>query len=333
MHTSFGPSSLPRRKGCPGSYREEFGAEKSDTKESSAGTKRHGLIEQILINGKADVEDEKSRAMIAICMKHLEIVLAGDEILPGGKATKNGGKVFVEYHMDHLPYSVYTDEHGTCDLVIVYDDHIILIDWKMGGHFVDHPAFNLQLKGYSLGLWDRFGHKPINVAISQPAVSELYQLQEWVFEPEKYVEFLAELSAIVEGCLVPGAPRRVGGSCIFCSVRHKCPARAAIYGALGTGFFSLREAYDAADADERGAMISMAKVAIDCAENLIDHARGHIKETGEIPTGYNAKVTVTGKVQLNPNSSIVSWSPDGAVNVKKEQVLEPAFPEVSKWKV
>lgn len=330
MHTAFGPSSLSKRRFCPGSFHQEMMAERIETRASSRGTGLHEIMED-LIRGKEVVVPDGDREAIECALRYLDSALAGDEILPGGEETRNGGKVFIEVRFDHLAYSQTSNECGTCDLVIVYDDHILLVDWKFGGSYVDHPKWNLQMKGYAIGVWDRFGRKPIHVAIIQPAVSPDYQLSPWIYGVEQYDEFRVELGAIVENCLVPEARRVVGKSCVFCNARKTCPSRVAIYSVYGEGY-SMREAYKAATPDQRSILLTHAKIAIDVANDLIDFIRDDIKETGEVPVGYTAKVTVTGRIQINPTPLITSWSPDGAPDAPLE-ITDDKFPEVSKWKI
>lgn len=330
MHTAFGPSSLSKRCRCPGSYHEEYGITPDEREDASEGSALHAIIEAI-ISGKEVEVPEKIRWKIEFCLDAISKSLAGDEIIPGEMRTVNGGSVYLEMEMDHLPYSVYTNEVGTCDFVVVYDDHIVLLDWKFGGHYVDHPNWNHQMKGYALGLWERFGLIPIHVGIVQPSVSDDYQFAPWIYNVEQYVEFNKELGSIVENSLVPNAPRVAGPSCVFCNARKTCAARTSVYSVYGSGL-SIREAFDAADNEGRSILITQAKIAIDVAEDLIEHAKKRIKEGWDTPVGYRSKVTAKGNIQLNPTDSIVPWSPDGAAKAPIE-IIEPKFPEVEKWKI
>lgn len=333
MHTPFGPSSLSKRAGCPGSYKEEFLCKKVDTEESTEGTEKH-LILQALVETAGDVfVPDQYKDAIASALEHLDTVLAGDEIIPGDMRTKSGGHVYAELRLDHLPYAEYSNEIGTVDLVIVYDDHIIMVDWKMGGHFVDSPKWNYQLKGYALGIWEKFGRKPISVAIIQPAVSPEYQLSAWVYDPGEYDVFASEIKAVIAKCLEHSAPRIVGSSCTFCDARYSCAARSAIYSAFASGHLSLEEAYRSASPTDRGIMINMAKCAIDMGKYMIEVAKDEIKNGGEPPEGYSHKVTSIGNIQLNPTSRIPGWSPDNAIQIPTVIVTSPSFPEVSKWMI
>lgn len=165
--------------------------------------------------------------------------LTHDTLLPGtpyedGGATgrtKNGGTWYAEITLDVTAEGEAKD-CGTPDLFIVYPERIILIDWKFGASFVDHPKWNLQLQDYACSIWGFTQIAvPIEPIIIQPS-SGSYSHNPWIYEVADREVFIDRLSRIRRNSFHPDAPLVVGPACQFCKGREICSARATVAGEI-----------------------------------------------------------------------------------------------------
>ena len=317
-HTPNGPSSLRKRALCPASLREEHGL----TDEKEDGYRDSGIVchtaMECLIEGQPLPDlDSEEYAMVKLAIERANLALGGDVILPGTGTTRNGGIVLCEVGFDCLPYSMPGfPEVGTLDLAVWYKgSHILLLDWKFGGSFVDHPKWNYQMHGYILGLWEKLERVPVHVAIVQPQAGQ-YDLNPWIMSPDEEPVMLARLRRIVENAYHPEATHHVGQACKFCKAKEAstCPARHAALASIAGLPEDWKELYASMDSTERARMITAARTAEAVAGQVIEFAKTKIRTTGEVPRGWSA--TPAGKgCRLAPRPSQPSW-PDDAPQIE-----------------
>jgi hypothetical protein len=316
-HSSEGPSSLEKRAHCPGSKREEHGLE--DTEFDSfrdSGVTCHEAMEYLIGAKPLPALDHDEYAMVKTAVDRLNLSLAGDAIIPGGYVTRNGGIVMVEKNFKNLPYSLPNDpQEGTVDLVVWYKgSHILLIDWKFGGSYVNHPKWNRQMKGYALGIWGELELVPIHVAIVQPQAGE-YMMNPWIYEPDDYDSFLQELQGIVIAANAPDAECHVGQGCKFCkAAKHlTCETRLSTLGVLGELGPDWKEGFRKLDSTGRGRILTAVKASADVAERIVAFSKDLIREEGEVPRGWSATPVGKNGLRLAPRPSQLSWPTDSAL--------------------
>lgn len=317
-HSPYGPSSLSKRAGCPGSAAEEAGLEEDEEFDEyrDSGVVCHAAMEA-LVRGTTppDLGAEEFK-LVKIAIDRANAALAGDRIIPGEMRTEMGGIILCEERFENLPYSLPGDPQvGTLDLGVWYKgSHILLLDWKFGGSFVPHPKWNQQMKAYATGLWKFIEQVPVNVAIVQPQASNEYQMNPWVYDSSDYVPFCKELRAIVVACQDPAAPRCVGKACQFCKAAkaNTCVTRLSALGALASLGADWKEGYRNLDSLERGRILTAMKAAIRAAEGVIEFSKEMIREDGESPIGWSASPTAgsKGTLRLAPRPSQPSWPAD-----------------------
>lgn len=312
-HTPCGPSSLERRALCPGSLAQELAlgsAEEQSTPEAESGTQCHKAMEAYLTGADIPPLTNEENAKFQKAVDSLESILQGDEIDPVTMTTRAGGKVHVELRMENLPY--WRGEVGTTDLVIDYLDHILMLDWKFGGGFVPAPKWNRQFKGYALGLWDRFGRKPIHVAAVQPEMGDQYEIVPWVYEPEEYGPFLAELHGIVDRCHREPEVLCVGKACQYCTAAdaQSCPRYVEAMGLFAAPVDSLIRDLPLLTPMDRARLLTAAKAAKKASEAMVQAIRSLIRETGEELPGYTAAPMPNGGVRVAPRAIVPSWPAD-----------------------
>lgn len=316
-HSAYGPSSLSKRAGCPGSAAEEAGLDDESFDEyRDSGVVCHKAMENLVHGEPLPDLDSEEYKLVTVAIKQMNFALAGDRIIPGELRTENGGVVLCEHRFDRLPYSIGQDDQcGTLDLCIHYPgSHFLMLDWKFGGSFVPAPAWNWQMKAYATGLWAEFDKTiPVNLAIVQPQASEPYQMVPWVYDPADAKQFCLEIRQIIERCQDPAAPRCVGKSCQFCrAAKHNtCMTRQSALGALAPLGPDWKAAYRAMTPIERGRLLTAMKAAIRVAEGVIDFSREMIHEDGEVPPGWSATpVGQKGTLRIAARPSQPSWPSD-----------------------
>lgn len=317
-HTPNGPSSLSKRALCPASLSQEHGLPEVEFDEDAdSGTRCHEAMEAILRGttppNLTDAEFEKVKFALA----SLNHMLAGDKIIPGNPLTESGGIVLIELTMEDLPYSLEgSPECGTVDLAIVYPDHVLMMDWKFGGSFVDHPRWNKQLMGLATGIWGKWPGREIHAAIVQPRAGAEHRIEPWIYLPEERQPFLDRLHQILIDCQEYPDRFCVGKGCQFCKAakQNTCPGR---HKALGVFAEGLSLDPDEMDSNQRARFLIAAKAAIVSAELFIERVKSGVRKTGELPDGWRGSTTATGKVRIDPNPNAPSWPEDHAPRAKK----------------
>lgn len=317
-HTPNGPSSLSKRALCPASLSQEAGLEETKFDEDAdSGTRCHEAMEAILRGNTPPALTDQEFKKVEFACSALRHMLGGDQIIHGEYRTAAGGEVLVELTMENLPYSLEGEpECGTVDLAIVYPDHVLMMDWKFGGSFVDNPKWNKQLKGLATGIWEKYPGREIHAAIVQPRAGADHRIEPWIYFPNERERFVSELHQILVDCQEQQDKFCVGKACQFCKAakQNTCPGR---HKALGVFAEGLALDPDEMDANQRARSLIAAKAAIVSAELFIERVKAGVRKTGELPDGWRANETSTGKIRIDPNPSAPSWPEDHAPRPKK----------------
>lgn len=296
-HSICSPSSMKRRDLCSASLKEEHHLLGKHTKYSEEGEELH---EEMATYLQSDMTGELSLpARIALDM--LEEAIC-DKLLPGG-VTECGGKFVVEHRFDIVSasHNNYYD-FANIDLVIIYEQELraIVADWKFGGMLVDHPAFNHQLKDYSVAVWDELGHDYcIETTYVQPKARGLYSVQPWHFSPDDLIEVALQLKAIRDRAYGPDSAYHVGRPCAMCkaSIEGTCPARENMLGRFSS---STINGVSHLDSKQKGNLLEAALACIKQAEIIKEKIKASMlageKVDNYIIAGTNNRLTrqVTG---------------------------------------
>ena len=319
-HTWGGPSSLSKLAMCPAAASQEAGLlDVQFDKAADSGTRCHEAMENLLKGVPVPSLTDEEFAKVKFAVDALNHLLRGDKILYGQGVTEAGGIVHVEMTMESLPYSLPGDPQcGTVDLVIVYPDDILMMDWKFGGSFVDHPKWNKQLKGLATGIWEKYPGREIHAAIVQPRAGADHRIEPWVFMPEEREGITRDLNQILVDCQEMQDTFCVGRACQFCKAarQNTCPARQAALGVFAAGPLDPEKL----DATQRARHLMAARAARDSAEKFIQACKDMVRATDEIPDGWRATPTSAGNVRIDPNPSAPSWPTDKKPRRKMEEI-------------
>lgn len=326
-HSSCGPSSLEKRLFCPGSRREEEGLkdERETDEARDSGVTCHAAMEHLVKGLPLPDLMDKEYTAVTTAVARMNECLGGDVIMSGEMRTKCGGIVLCERNFRPLPYSLDDDhqETGTLDLAIHYPgSHILMLDWKFGGGFVNAPKWNLQMKAYALALWTYVEMVPVNVAIVQPAAVNQYDTLPWVYEVDQYQGFLDELSSIVRNAYDPAATCHVGQACKFCRAKMTCQTRLSAMGIMGSIDPDWKKAVAEMTLEERARFLTGIKAMISVGEGVIEYTKDLIRTYGRPLPGWSSSVMNNGAIRLAPKPSQPSWPSDSIKAV--ERVAAPA---------
>jgi len=205
VHHKFSPSSLSRLYSCPYSIKG-FDLPSKDNEYSLEGTKLHDAIAVRSFEGLND----EQRYIVENCIA-FEIEL-----------TKNSNGVFYEKGI-----SIQDNGNellsGTCDVVALYPDKVLVLDWKFGRGEVEEVENNLQLAAYALGLMQEFNKQTCEAYIYQPRIKHLPQSYTFT-RPDL---LLKTIKKIIAKCEVENPEINPGEKqCQYCRLKEhlQCPA-------------------------------------------------------------------------------------------------------------
>jgi hypothetical protein len=116
---------------------------------------------------------------------------------------------------------------GHPDLVLVYKDFVVVVDYKTGWGGSTPPAeLNLQIAAYAIGVALKFKRAAAWVAIIEPAVNK--EPDYCLYDKTALGERWRETEAILAEAAKPDAPLVPGDlQCKYCRARSICPAARA----------------------------------------------------------------------------------------------------------
>ena len=208
-HHPFSPSSLERRFLCPASYRQEEGLPSVDNPEASAGTRLHALIAERAKHGfiEQPISEEESN-IVENAISLLTSYSYGNEA------------VFVEEPLEYFVEGklIY---NGTADIVILFSDKVIIIDWKTGHREVTEAENNWQGAAYALAAMQKFGRSKAEVVFYNPVI---FQKSTTLFDNWKVLD--SQIRTLIAKCEAADAPLVSGDKqCRYCkaSIHGTCP--------------------------------------------------------------------------------------------------------------
>jgi len=206
-HHKHSPSCFARREACAYSGIIEPISPNTGSAQASEGTMLHERMEEKNFNGLTKEQKE-------CCEWAQECVVNIHET--HGRPIE----MHQELSMELLSNSGEVLTYGTADLVFVYDDHIVVADYKFGFGFTS--AFkNKQLWLYSLMAMQRFDKDEATVYIIQPRCDYLGEYNfSYVSSSIDYIEEILQLCDTA----TPADATPNAKACKYCNGRHDCPA-------------------------------------------------------------------------------------------------------------
>lgn len=222
-HAENSPSSLHRRVICPGSREAEKGRPDTTSKAAEVGTQAHELLERYL-NGDPDVTFPSKEMQNAV-MEAVRWVKKWVDI---------GYTLQVEVPLD--PSGLIGKEtKGSCDIVLIRGNHVIIADFKYGQGKEVHAKGNEQLLGYAAGVQCSLPvPDPLNynqyftLAILQPRLPTGNTVKTVDFTFDEISAEWAYLRKCVDATYVHDAARvPEADACFYCKAKLDCGERTA----------------------------------------------------------------------------------------------------------
>lgn len=267
LHAVMGPSSAARICECPASYTHHDPDKEEPSTYATEGTAAHVIHERRLkqpkISGikylgeKIPVVERNGTHLIEVTVEMVNAVEQSIEkikdILNDLRAEGLTPKIYVEQRVDITRWTPLPEQFGTADVIIVAPPKLVVIDYKNGVGVVV-PAFeNVQGSLYALGAFDKLKDMHIftdvSIHIHQPNIGAF---DHWSLSVEDLLAFGAairdKLSVAVSRNPHFGPSDK---TCIFCSYKRECKARAtAVQNTLAGCFDDVREPADRIDLAE-----------------------------------------------------------------------------------
>ena len=155
---------MERRELCPGSFRLEKDLPSVPSEAAEEGTRLHAevadLITQFLENGKRP-EPYDSLAYQAFFRLFEIITLAGND----------AEDVLVERRLE-FKYAGIVQYYGYSDVVVVFPDKVLVIDFKFGYLPVTEAENNMQGAAYALAAMQEFKKDKAEVHFINPRINQ-----------------------------------------------------------------------------------------------------------------------------------------------------------------
>ena len=195
--------------------------------------------------------------------------------------------------------------HGTTDLLLASQTHVLLVDWKFGVNEVkavyrdDKGEYvNCQLQFYLAGAISTkpklFTKKRFAVAIIQPRILDGETLTHTAVSRKEVAYFVEDLTAAVTLAVGPNPPLHAGDHCKWCPAFAICPEHTgAVFDIDSLGAIQPAVPVPAdSDDGEYGAFLAKAKTISDLfkdyAKQIDDQLHRYLESGGHVP-GWKLK--------------------------------------------
>ena len=233
LHSPISASNAHIRCVCLAFYRNTKDLPNIDTPYSLEGTKAHEYVEYLVRKNllHEDVEEPDHNKEMELCgADYLSFIK--------GKILENQ-KDFLKLLVEEKVYfdSFVPNGYGTCDLLIITRNKLIIIDYKFGKGIRQNASFkneegkiepNYQLSLYALGaylLYGIIGINEIELNIFQPRIDNISTYTITVDQLLEFAEF-AKDKAIKNFSMKYKA--HASSECKFCKAAALCKERAKI---------------------------------------------------------------------------------------------------------
>ena len=226
-HHPYSPSSLGRRRLCPGSFLMEQKVKKPKSSEYAAeGTMLHECIATRIIGRSWDQGKLNSDQLNALENSYewfkSEILIplteaVGSEVWKCVEVEKNLGLWDSDEDVNSCVIS------GTVDVLIdTQDGYAVIVDWKFGRAEVSDVSSMLQLMGYALLAFNEHEHiQAIEAYIYQP---RLGSIKKGHFDREDIELYKESIGETIAACKVSNPPLAASqDACAYCNAIAICP--------------------------------------------------------------------------------------------------------------
>lgn len=351
FHVSPTMSAADRLVGCPSSFAmvQVHAASPGRDKAADAGTMSHAGAEACVVLDREhgapclrldDGLDPAAKRIVdllrswdayttALATPGAVLVEASYTLWPGERrAVLDGERLGRAY-----PKREGAFLQGTADLVLVFEDEIVVVDYKTG-HEAPDPATSWQLRSLALAAAQAAAVPPSRVRVAilhAPQDANYASLREWTYSVAELFEFGDKLArslraldkAVAEGPNVFGE----GDHCRYCPAARVCPAKTAMVHAVTHGDRSLAVLHERAtaltltDADA-GAAWPLVREAKRRLEEIEDAIKGMVTAGAEVSlaNGKVLKATSTTKKSFSQASAIALLRDLGATDAQIAQL-------------
>lgn len=271
-HSPLGPSSLERRKLCPGSYAMEKDLPEVTSDVSEDGTNLHLMVSAFL-NGLMSEDTTLDQAG-----DDSDAVLACIEYARQLRTAFPHSQEYIEERLDLTCIHPLCDK-GTADLVMVRpfaSAHVV--DWKFGYSWVPDARDNLQLAAYAIAAAEKHDLQSVTVHVVMPRKGVASKHTFTRDELRAGAEYIGQ---IIKRCLSPFAPLLPSpAACKYCKAQAMCPALASLAAEL-----PVCEEPNRLPNSEVARLLKASKPVRAWIGALEQHAFGVLMAGGQIP-GY-----------------------------------------------
>ena len=291
-HHPFSPSSLGRRRLCPGSFLMEQKVKNPEASEYAVeGTMLHELIATRIEGRSWDRSklnaDQLNTLENAYEWFKYEILTpltesVGPQVWKWVQTEENLGYWDGD---DELLKSVIS---GTVDVLVdTRDGYAVIVDWKFGRAEVSDVSSTMQLAGYAILAFEAREHiQAIDAYIYQPRTGTIQKAR---FDRDDLAEYQKAIKETIAACLLKDPPLAASwDACAYCSAISICPEaenKAAEFSQdqaiIERPLFNIEKM----DADTLGQMLDDTKVA----EKFLKEVKAKCKEVmidGQEATGW-----------------------------------------------
>lgn len=281
-HAVLSASGASRWLNCTPSAKMSEGIQEEASPFAEEGTLAHELSENILRRKLNLITEKEFNVKTMELRRHpmyttdiefevgpyVEIAL---EQIAEAKAITKDALVLIE---EKVSLEVYIENgFGTCDLIIICDELMLVIDLKFGKGVRVSARENSQLKLYAVGAYEKYSIlydiKEVRLMIVQPRLDAVSvwditadKLLEWA---EDFVKPKAKLAYAGEGEHTPGE------WCKFCKAKVFCPALRKEALELSKKDFKPEELTE----DETDGLLEVFEIA-DRVSNYLEAVKDHI---------------------------------------------------------
>ena len=227
-HSSFAPSSFHIFLNCQRAYLLTKDIPSTDTVFTLEGTKAHEYVEYLVrkeILHEEVKEPDHDREMEICGSDYLDFVK--------NKIMENIDSYIDTFVEEKISFSKFIEDgFGSCDLLIVTKNKLIICDYKYGKGVEVDAKDNPQLMLYALGalefisinnINDVLDIKEVEMNIFQPRIDN-YSTDTKSFD--ELMTFGKKAHDIAALCLKKDAPIKAGAWCKWCKVNPICKERA-----------------------------------------------------------------------------------------------------------
>jgi hypothetical protein len=227
-HHKYGMSKLNALDACAG-----FTSRNEVTEAAQDGTRKHDIMERI---AQRLINRLKNKKKLSARQELSDLLESGDVFVDDDERTElefccDDIDEWLKYKATDLLVEIKVTirhpdgkelNHGYLDIVLIFDDIAVLIDYKFGWIPVPPAEGNLQGMGYSTALFqEKPALKTIKVVFSQP---RLNRRTKCTYKREQLFDMYSRIKGVIAKAEDPNKHLKINPYCDFCELNGKCAA-------------------------------------------------------------------------------------------------------------